>query len=283
MDEPESARRPREETLHLHRRSVERVIHTLRDHLDEEFPLEQMAEVAYMSPFHFNRVFRQVTGVPPCRFLTAMRLETAKRLLLTTGESVTDISLDVGYSSLGTFTRRFGELVGVSPSQFRSLLDEDMEEVFEPLQGLAPRPPVPPGTPGVRGRVRASGGTDGPVFVGAFPSAVPQSRPVACALLAGPGEFVLGPVVDGDYNLVTASLPAVGEATRLLLYESALRGGLGGRPVRVRGGRAEEPVTLELRPPEIVDPPILLTFPVLLAELGRGARLAGSAQRLAVQ
>src|SRR6516165_4782877 len=90
-------------TADSHERAVERVICTFRDRLDENISLKEMAAVAYMSRYHFNRTFRQVTGLPPCRFLTKLRVEAATRMLLDTDHSVTDICLEVGYTSLGTF------------------------------------------------------------------------------------------------------------------------------------------------------------------------------------
>ena len=108
-------------TTAAHHEAVERVIRVMRDRLDEPLTLQEMSRIAYISPYHFNRIFRQITGIPPNQFFYAMRLETAKRLLLTTNTSVTDLCFDVGYNSLGTFIRRFTGLVGVSPSRFRSL------------------------------------------------------------------------------------------------------------------------------------------------------------------
>src|ERR1043166_9194315 len=108
-------------TIASHHEAVERVIRIMHDRLDEPLTLQEMSKIAYISPFHFNRIFRHVTGIPPNQFLYALRLETAKRLLLTTDTSVTDVCFDVGYNSLGTFIRRFTGLVGLSPSRFRSL------------------------------------------------------------------------------------------------------------------------------------------------------------------
>src|SRR5687768_11601676 len=87
-------------TLAAHRRAVERVITSARERLCEPISLRDMSRVAYISPFHFNRVFHEITGLPPTKFISAMRLEEAKRLLLNTHLSITDISFEVGYTSL---------------------------------------------------------------------------------------------------------------------------------------------------------------------------------------
>ncbi len=67
-----------------HRLAVERVIAVMRERVDDTLPLHAMAEISHLSPYHFARVFRQVTGIPPGEFLSALRLERAKELLLTT-------------------------------------------------------------------------------------------------------------------------------------------------------------------------------------------------------
>jgi AraC-like DNA-binding protein len=99
--------------------AVEKVIAAMHERIDRPFSLDEMARIAYLSRFYFNRVFREATGLPPVRFHTALRIAAAKRLLLTTGLSVTEVCLEVGYQSLGTFTTHFHELVGLSPRELR--------------------------------------------------------------------------------------------------------------------------------------------------------------------
>jgi AraC-like DNA-binding protein len=81
--------------------------------------LENAAREACLSPFHFNRLFAQAFGETPHEFATRMRIEEAKKLLLAENRSVTDICLDVGYESLGSFSARFRSLTGLSPAAFR--------------------------------------------------------------------------------------------------------------------------------------------------------------------
>lgn len=264
----------RNETREHYQGAVGRVINAMRTHLDEELSLEDMAGVAYMSPFHLNRVFRWITGVPPCRFLTAIRLEAAKRLLVKTDHSVTDVSLEVGYSSLGTFTRRFTSLVGACPSTFRSLAAR--EELGASLQGLCSCAGLPDrgisgkAEPGIDGVVETAPGFSGLIFVGLFDTPIPQGKPVACALRASPGPFQLAPVADGDYHLAAAGLEWGSDPLSYLLYERALRGMVEDRTVRVRQGRTLRPVRVALHSPGPFDPPILMTFPILLGDrLGR--------------
>src|SRR5437763_15510695 len=74
----------RRSTIAAHHEAVERVIRMMHHSLDEPLTLQEMSRIAYISPYHFNRIFRQITGIPPKQFLYALRVETAIRLLLTT-------------------------------------------------------------------------------------------------------------------------------------------------------------------------------------------------------
>ncbi len=63
----------------LHGPAIERVISAMRGRVGDTLPLHAMAEIAHLSPYHFARVFRQVTGIPSGEFLNALRLERAKQ------------------------------------------------------------------------------------------------------------------------------------------------------------------------------------------------------------
>src|ERR1044071_7710767 len=135
-----------------------------------------MSKIAYISPYHFNRIFRQVTGIPPNQFFYAMRLETAKRLLLTTDTNVTDVCFDVGYNSLGTFIRRFTGLVGLSPSRFRSLARHASESLSVPTASQFDMRAAAT-TATISGRVTAPEWFAGTIFVGLFTTPIPQGAP----------------------------------------------------------------------------------------------------------
>jgi AraC family transcriptional regulator len=262
-------------TLAARRRAVERVIMAARERICEPLSLAEMSRIAYISPFYFNRIFHQITGLPPNKFVGAMRLGAAKRLLLTTTLSVTEVCYEVGYSGLGTFTARFTELVGLGPRQFRRLAERitpaslsSLCEHYVELSRAGARRPA------VGGVVEAHTPAEGPIFVGLFPASAPQSRPVGGALLTEPGPFHIGGVPDGTYHLLAASLPARGEVLEHLLPEGAgLLVGACTAPVRVRHARAERQVHITLRPAQLIDPPLLVSLPFLLADtLGRARR-----------
>jgi transcriptional regulator GlxA family with amidase domain len=94
-----------------------------RDAMDRRFadPLDvpTLASIACMSEGNFIRSFRAAFGETPHRYLQRRRIERAMYLLRTSDLSVTDICMQCGFSSLGTFSRTFREIVGESPSAFR--------------------------------------------------------------------------------------------------------------------------------------------------------------------
>ena len=89
-----------------------------------------LADHAGYSPHHFSRTFRSTVGVSPGRYLTALRIAEAKRLLLTDSEPVIDVAAAVGFASLSSFTRRFAASVGLPPADLRRLADEVAEQPF---------------------------------------------------------------------------------------------------------------------------------------------------------
>src|SRR5690625_3573775 len=78
-----------------------------------------LARLVHMSESHFIRTFRATFGETPHRYLQRRRVERAMFLLRTTQRSVTDVCLDVGFTSLGTFSRTFHDIVGETPSAYR--------------------------------------------------------------------------------------------------------------------------------------------------------------------
>jgi len=94
-----------------------------RDAMDRAYaePLDvpALARLAHVSEAHFIRTFRATFGETPHRYLQRRRVERAMRLLRETGRGVTEICLDVGFTSLGTFSRTFREIVGESPTEYR--------------------------------------------------------------------------------------------------------------------------------------------------------------------
>jgi len=107
----------------------------VRDRIDREYakPLDvaELARGAHMSSGHLSRRFREAYGESPYSYVMTRRIERAMALLRNSDLSVTEICFAVGAQSLGTFSTRFKELVGVSPSEYR-------RRSFGELDGVAP-------------------------------------------------------------------------------------------------------------------------------------------------
>lgn len=85
----------------------------------EPLDVPGLARLAHVSEAHFIRTFRATFGETPGRYLQRRRIERAMFLLRTSDRSVTDVCMTVGFSSLGTFSRVFSEIVGEAPSRYR--------------------------------------------------------------------------------------------------------------------------------------------------------------------
>ena len=88
-------------------------------HYAEPLDLEGLAAAAHVSRFHFARCFAETYGETPMRYLTRRRIERAQDLLRSANLTVTEVCMLVGFSSLGSFSSRFRELVGESPTAYR--------------------------------------------------------------------------------------------------------------------------------------------------------------------
>lgn len=249
--------------------AVQRSVRLIRGSPGDEHPLRDLAHEALLSPFHFHRVFRQLTAATPARFLAAWRMAEAKRLLACSSTSVTEICMTVGYSSLGTFTSQFSRLVGVSPRRFRCLAatfsDESFDTVLVRLAQVLP----PPERVQVVGRV-TGGPEDGALaVVGLFRSGIPQERPAACAIVPVPGVATFGGLLDGVYHPLAMSFPTSVTAVEAMVIDDSERCfvGAGTRTVHITDGSAtaDKAFAIRLRRRTPIDPPVVLALPLLMA------------------
>jgi AraC family transcriptional regulator len=246
--------------------AVENVVHLLRREPQAALSLGDMADIAALSSFHFCRVFRSIVGIPPVEFQAALRLDLAKRLLLTTPLSVTEICFEVGYGSPGTFISRFTRQVGVPPRSLRHIAQDG------PKTGPSThRPTLPQVTEfGVRGHVCGPDTISGRIFVALFPGPVPQGRPIACDTLSKPGPYRIASVPDGRWFLLAAALSASSRAEEGVFLPPISLVAVGDGPLTVRRGRVMGHTNLWLRPPRLLDPPVLIALPLPPLSVGKG-------------
>jgi AraC family transcriptional regulator len=111
---------PQRETSHRDERRIADVLRLITDCPDEStLSIGEMAKHVAMSPYHFLRVFRDVTGMTPHQFILRARLQDAAVQLRSSTKPVTDIALDTGFSDLSTFNRQFRSVIGMTPTAYR--------------------------------------------------------------------------------------------------------------------------------------------------------------------
>ncbi len=98
---------------------LRRITDWMAEHMTDEFSLVRLARHAGMSEFHFNRLFKRATGVPPSQYQIKLRLDAARRLLRETKKSVITIGNEVGYANPSHFARLFRKATGLSPTDYR--------------------------------------------------------------------------------------------------------------------------------------------------------------------
>jgi AraC-like DNA-binding protein len=117
----------RSEELELSRvglidRRIRRSVELMHAQLEQDLSLKEIAAASYLSPFHFVRVFKKLTGTTPHAYLASIRTSRAQLLLAEPNLSVTEISSRVGYSSPSHFTKAFRQATGLTPRAFRKAL-----------------------------------------------------------------------------------------------------------------------------------------------------------------
>ncbi|MFE9244650.1 helix-turn-helix domain-containing protein [Nocardiopsis sp. NPDC006938] len=190
----------------------------------EPITLNDIAAEVFVSPFHLSRVFSQEIGVPPGRYLSAVRMFEAKRLLVASRMTVCDIVHSVGYNSVGTFTSRFSRATGMTPRQYRR---PEVERAlvaasggFSRMPSLQElnRPTAPSGGPrtatgptgtlsGVVDLPRHRPGTN--LVIGLYREPIPQRAPVAHLALPATSStrFTFPSVPAGPWTVMALAMP----------------------------------------------------------------------------
>jgi AraC family transcriptional regulator len=101
-------------------RRIRRAAEFMHARLDEELTLKDIAAASYLSPFHFSRLFKKVTGATPLAYLNGQRVARARFLLAQTDLPIAQIAVQVGYRTAGHFTKAFGQMTGITPREFRA-------------------------------------------------------------------------------------------------------------------------------------------------------------------
>lgn len=251
----------RADTVDAYQTSVERAIRHMKENVAEPLDLDRIAEIAAVSKFHFVRVFDQITGTTPHHFLACLRMQRAKELLLTSKSSITDICMEVGYTSLGSFSTTFNALVGFSPQTFRAMPKKmDALKFAKAIWGfIAARYKVI--GPQLEGVVAGPARPRGFTFVGAFNKGVPQGIPYSGTVLLTHGTFRIKRPVEPEFYLMAVRVPFTANlASIVTTIPVGLVASLRVQNAEVEAGNKPQ---LRLRPIRPTDPPIVLALPAL--------------------
>ncbi len=120
--ETELIRRPISSRHRLHDGRLRRVLAYIEEHLAEDITVADLANVACLSIFHFTRAFAATMGVPPHRYVSGRRLESANAMIATGRASLSEIALACQFSSESNFTRAFRRAMGMTPAAYRRTL-----------------------------------------------------------------------------------------------------------------------------------------------------------------
>jgi AraC family transcriptional regulator len=104
------------------RNNIRKVIDFFREHLDCDYPLEEILKIVHFSPYHFIRIFKSEVGKTPYEFFMDMKIERAKELLKNKKYSVTEVGFRCGFRNPSHFSTVFKKKVGVSPMQYQKLV-----------------------------------------------------------------------------------------------------------------------------------------------------------------
>lgn len=240
---------------------VERAMSYMWERYSDPLSLADIAHSAVLSRFHFSRVFKDVTGVTPGQFLVAIRIHQAKRLLMATSMNVAEVSVAVGYSSLGSFTNHFTDSVGLSPSMFRRMSDYGALECPAPQRTASLVDGEVTGTVSLPERYVTAR-----VYLGVFDTRIVQHHPRAAGIVeitsALPCPYRLPNVLEGNCFVHAV---AVGDSADPEPWNqrSVLIATCG--PLRI-SRRTKTLVPVVLRPRHPADLPVLLALPDLEPE-----------------
>ena len=230
----------------------------LRTRFRERVTIGDLSEHLAYSPSHLTRVFTSAVGTSPMDYLSAWRLHEAKQLLITHRLGVAETCHEVGYTSVGTFSRRFLRDVGTPPGALRRIADRIAERTLPAVSLLVPaagrirvRPQVPE-------EMRRALGPAPYQWVGTFPRPVPSGLPVTGTLRRHIDEVEL-PVVPGAPWILATILPDGADVHEQLAPTRPLVARL-----RVPAEPVPGPVTLPVRAALPWDPAVLVALAAIV-------------------
>jgi AraC family transcriptional regulator len=258
----------RAQTLTFHETAIARVIQLMRQNPAAALGWDVLSETAGMSRYHFLRVFEEVTHISPHRFLIAIRMEKAKQLLLETSLLVHDVCAQVGYASVGSFTRAFKEFVGMAPGEFRNFAEKLPPARMQVLlERHLDRPKHPPADSILfNADLKFQQPFKGIVFVWIFHSPLRPIAPFAAVRVQESGLVQLAlPRTDAAGYFFAVGFPDANCPSQFLIPAPYTPVAISPLSPKAPGPPAAgQTVPLNFRFPSVFDPPLLVCLPMFL-------------------
>ncbi|MET3698258.1 helix-turn-helix protein [Bacillus oleivorans] len=248
-----------------HIKMTEKAIDYMYQYLDKEITTEEIAAHVGYSTYHFIRIFKEVTGITPRHYLSALRIESSKFLLLHSTDSNLKTLLSIGFRSMGSFSSRFKQYVGLSPKSFRKKTSTYAQQLqkYQEKGGSTIGENIRR-VPYVTSYIEAPASFKGLIFIGLFPRPIPDQRPAVGTAIKHTQKYcVFSEVPKGEYYVMAAGLPWGLNPKNYIISKTSLRG-KSDKIIVSEDSNIE--VKIELREPLPFDPPILINLPYLLFE-----------------
>ncbi|MFD2044281.1 helix-turn-helix domain-containing protein [Ornithinibacillus salinisoli] len=243
---------------------VLQAIEYMKNHIDEEITSEALAKHVGYSPYHFSRIFKDITGVSPRHYLSALRIEAGKEILINSSSSILKTLLHVGFRSMGSFNTKFKKFVGLPPKQFQSSI-QDLHQFINEFEFSEELTQIDIQNPSITCHLEIPSTFKGILFVGLFPRPIPDQNPIhGTAISHHEKSCTFTNIPLGTYYIMATAISRSINPINYFVLDNALRG-MADTPIHIQENTAET-VHILLREPLPYDPPILINLPKLLFE-----------------
>lgn len=245
---------------------VSEICKYIRDNMDKDISLEELANHFGYSKYHLSRKFKQETGYSYKQYLEALKIERSIASIIENDRNVTEVFIESTHESSGTFSNTFKKLTGLSPILYKKSIALLVETLLKAIKS--------------KGEIvyrRESASTGGSVtveihypaihdervtFLGLFDNGIPNKAPVVGMALYKQSHCVFNQIPEGQYFLLATEIDITSESSDYFVLNKNYRAKLD-QPIVINDDTNEHyTLTMRLATPE--DPPIVLNLPNLV-------------------